>query len=652
MSHQVPSTDALRSFATLCETFGVSDAAAAGSPTATIRPGLEPRPSVSERDSVEDERLGLATLTLDGDNDGSPSADIQLQGIIGQGGMGVVQSALQRSLQREVAVKQLLPHSTQARHIQGLIREARVTGQLEHPNIVPVHALGLDRLGRPVLVMKRISGTAWSQMIRDPKDPAWESVSVDRLRWHLQILVRVCHAIEFAHDRGVVHRDIKPENVMIGAYGEVYVLDWGIALRLVEDHTADTAKAAGTPAYMAPEQVGGGQITRLTDLYLLGATLHEILTGRPRHAGESVLQVMLAASASAPVEFEVGVPRELAAIAARATAAAPAERHPSVQALREALQNFLEHMTSSELAQTAFERLEALDAQIHGPREPEGAAPSGASRDELYRLFAECRFGFQQALRVWPGNDRAVEGLERALGLVASVELDAHNLRGAEIALAQMRAPAPELRERLEQLGRTAAAGQARLAELESLEAERDPRVSARGRAIFVAGACLLLVTMGFGISLAAQADAMAMTWPPMVAIAGSCYGLFGASMLILRKRVRWTIVNQRAAAVGAAVLASLLLMRLVGWAIGLRIYQEFIVELVIIFVQITYVSISLDRRMLAALPPYALACLPALLWPALIVPAYIVATSTLLLTVAWIWYRGGLPPSPDQGPG
>src|SRR5262249_2783401 len=156
----------------------------------------------------------------------------------------------------------------------GLLTEAVITGSLEHPSIVPVHALGCDDAGRPVLVMKRIEGVCWRGMARDEHPPGWAAIDAaggGRRTAHVANLMAVCNAMHFAHRRGVVHRDLKPGNVMIGSYGEVYVVDWGIAARI--EAGPSPVALVGTPAYMAPEMVWGEahRVDARTDVYLLGA---------------------------------------------------------------------------------------------------------------------------------------------------------------------------------------------------------------------------------------------------------------------------------------------------------------------------------------------------------------------------------------------
>src|SRR5204863_2462534 len=138
-------------------------------------------------------------------------------GRLGEGGMGTVDRALQRSLGREVAIKRVRDRRAGDGAVRALLAEARVAGSLEHPNVVPIHALGRDAGGDPALVMKRVEGVSWSALIHDPAHPRWSDLPRDRLRWHLETLMQVCNAIELAHSRGIIHRDLKPNNVMIGS---------------------------------------------------------------------------------------------------------------------------------------------------------------------------------------------------------------------------------------------------------------------------------------------------------------------------------------------------------------------------------------------------------------------------------------------------
>ena len=215
-----------------------------------------------------------------------PVHDLELHETIGEGGMGLVRSATQHALRRQVAVKTLKPDVETGEATNTLLHEALVTGRLEHPNVVPIYTLGETEHGAPIIVMKRITGVSWLQCIQNPQ-AAPDFRPDDPLGWHLDIFEEVCLATHFAHSREIIHRDIKPENVMVGAFGEVYLLDWGVAVTVEEDksgpllHVTEATGICGTPMYMAPEMAAGEshRIGPRSDVYLLGATL---LGERPR----------------------------------------------------------------------------------------------------------------------------------------------------------------------------------------------------------------------------------------------------------------------------------------------------------------------------------------------------------------------------------
>ncbi|MDQ3340899.1 MAG: protein kinase [Myxococcota bacterium] len=197
---------------------------------------------------------------------------------IGRGGMGEVFLARDIPIGREVAIKRMRSPNASERSVARFVREARIQARLDHPAIVPVHELGLDPQGLPYIVMKHLSGLTMRAVLGRDVPP-------QRL---LRAFVDVCFAVEYAHARGVVHRDLKPENIMLGDFGEVYVLDWGVAQVLGNDNIdaghdgagEDEAGAViGTPEYMAPEQGRGDVVDARADVYSLGRILFELLTG-------------------------------------------------------------------------------------------------------------------------------------------------------------------------------------------------------------------------------------------------------------------------------------------------------------------------------------------------------------------------------------
>ncbi|MBL8933652.1 MAG: serine/threonine protein kinase, partial [Archangium sp.] len=236
------------------------------------------------------------------------------EGLLGRGGMGVVRLSTQQSLNRKVAVKSLRPDRAGESEIEALVAEAWRTGRLEHPNILPVYSLRLLPDGQPELVMKRIEGRSWSEELR--ANPVFVDSTLRResLSRHLLVLGQVCHALHFAHARGLVHRDVKPDNVMLGAFGEVYLVDWGIATA-----PGPARGLAGTPAYAAPEMLGGdGVLSAATDVYLLGAVLFEVLTGQPPHLRATPSEVLASILQSEP-QLSPSVPRELTSFDAACT---------------------------------------------------------------------------------------------------------------------------------------------------------------------------------------------------------------------------------------------------------------------------------------------------------------------------------------------
>ncbi|HEU4404157.1 MAG TPA: serine/threonine-protein kinase [Polyangiaceae bacterium] len=285
----------------------------------------------------------------------------EARGVLGEGGVGEVRSCRDRLVGREVALKVLRPgtaESAEAR--ERFVREARVQGQLEHPAVVPVYDLGLAPGGEAYFTMRRVRGKTLDEIVRAlaAGDPAVrEKYTRRRL---LTALLRVCLAIDFAHRRGVLHRDLKPANVILGDFGEVYVLDWGLAKVAgaddpafeplddpVSGHTLQGAML-GTPGYMAPEQVRGEneRLDGRADVYALGAILFEIVALMPLHDASSVREVLgstlFGVEARPSKRGRADVPPELEAICVRATALDPAERYPTARALSDDLERFLD----------------------------------------------------------------------------------------------------------------------------------------------------------------------------------------------------------------------------------------------------------------------------------------------------------------------
>ena len=379
-----------------------------------------------------------------------PATGYELLQEIGRGGMGVVFRPLQASLRREIAIKVVRPDAASPETESSFLSEAMVTGLLDHPNIVPVYDLAPSPEGGVRLAMKLVGGTSWKALLH-PKGPdqTRRAALVD-LSGHLQILISVCNAVAFAHSKGIVHRDLKPENVMVGDFGEVLVMDWGLAVDVTTPHDPDRqlphrseiSGPAGTPCYMAPElaEGRGADVGPWTDIYLLGAILHEIVTGRAPHRSDTLLGVLKSAVTSDPPQFPPDAPRELQAICRRAMSRDPATRYPTVAEFHSRLREFLEHRESTRLAARAEEILEACVASSR--------STAAEARHTLYRDFAESVAGFRQARTLWEGNRQALEGERRARLAFATAACDAGDLGLAEAQVLDLEG-ADALRERL-----------------------------------------------------------------------------------------------------------------------------------------------------------------------------------------------------------
>ena len=280
--------------------------------------------------------------------------------VVATGGMGVVRAVEDPLLQRLQAQKALKPESASEPAMQAaLLREARLMGALEHPAVVPVHAVALDARGQLCFTMKLVQGTSLAARLRAAAPDLVRDR--DRLLDLVDVVVKVCDALAYAHARGVVHCDVKASNVMLGEHGQVYLMDWGVArvlddrggtlpvsLRSPPPQDSETVLAvSGSPAYASPEQARGEswRIGPRTDVFLVGAMIYEILAGCPVNQAVSSIAALERASRgeiTPPGEIApgAGIPVELERIAMKALAFDPDERYADVTALRDDLVRF------------------------------------------------------------------------------------------------------------------------------------------------------------------------------------------------------------------------------------------------------------------------------------------------------------------------
>jgi len=458
--------------------------------------------------------------------------DFVLTTRLGEGGMGLVWLARQTSLDRDVAIKELRGEISSPATSRALLIEARATGALEHPNIVPVHALGVDERGSPLLVMKRVEGATLADLLADDEHVAWKDLETrhgDRLAAIIDVLARVADALHFAHVRGYVHRDVKPENVMIGNFGEVYLLDWGLALRLdaISDEERASIAIVGTPGFMAPEMVMGRieGITSRTDVYLLGATLHAALTKKPRHTGTNLRQVLVNAVESEPVQYDASVPAGLAVLCNRATSADPAKRPASAAAFREALVEYVLHRGSQRLAAEALERLDGL----RGASASEGERPT--QDPDAAAALVECRFAFTQALRDWPMNPIAKTGLRACMRLMIDAELRRKSPEAAFELARQLDPPDPDVAARIDRVRAEVAESRRFEDAARREEHERDRTVGARLGVFIQSGLILAILALG---SLGTWSRVVAGGHPPATGILGWSAGVLVVAVVTL----------------------------------------------------------------------------------------------------------------------
>jgi serine/threonine protein kinase len=332
--------------------------------------------------------------------------------VLGAGGMGEVRLTSDLWIGRDVAMKVVRSGAGSAADARGrFLREARLQGQLEHPSVVPVYDLGRTPAGEAFFTMKRVGGHTLERILVGLVEGDREMTAAYTRRRLLSAMSQVCLAVAYAHSRGVVHRDLKPANVMLGDFGEVYVLDWGVAkIAGAAEVTGDAISGdkdgvktragaiVGTPGYMSPEQARGEVegVGPASDVYALGAMLFEAILLEPLHTGTS--PHALVASSQRPMDPPsrrkpaADVPPELDAICARATALAPEDRYPSARALHEAIERYLDGERDAE------RRRQLSSAHVEKARQALARASAGGPDAEKHRAEGVRELGRAVAL--------------------------------------------------------------------------------------------------------------------------------------------------------------------------------------------------------------------------------------------------------------
>ena len=413
-------------------------------------------------------------------------------GPLGVGGMGEVRRVLDRELNRTMAMK--IIKRSQLKRPQALARfveEAQCSAQLQHPGIVPVHELGSLPDGRVYFTMREVRGRTLAEVIVEvhaARTTRWEtSASGWSFRRLIGAFLRVCEAVAFAHSRGVIHRDLKPQNIMLGAHGEVLVLDWGLARILgsdgrppapedelvTTDRSADESmrtrvgQVAGTPAYMPPEQARGDvdQIGTVSDVYALGAVLHHILRGRPPYQGGGLgaLELVLAGPPEPLDASRLDVPEELVQLCRRAMARDPAERFAETITLAEEVRAWLDGVRRRDLALEHVRTARAL------------APEADAARARAVELRREAEALLEGVPR-WASEEAKAEGwrrLDEATALERQAELQELRLERGLYAALRIEPELAEAHEALAQRLRVAHAAAEQARDLDTVERTR-----------------------------------------------------------------------------------------------------------------------------------------------------------------------------------
>jgi serine/threonine-protein kinase len=541
---------------------------------------------------------------------------LDLDRVIGKGGQGTVRAGRQRALRRAVAVKHTDEYSPDDDRV-ALVHEAWLTGALEHPNIVPIHDLQVVD-GEPHVVMKHLDGVPWSDLI-GREDVVQARFGLDLFTWNLRTLVTVCHAVGFAHSRGILHLDLKPANVMVGDFGEVWVVDWGIATR-VEDAVVE--EVFGTPAYMAPEMTQpGARVSVATDVYLLGALLHHIVLGRAPRTGRSAAEVL--ARVLQPTAIPDDAP--MVGLLRQTLALDPDQRPASAADVRRAVERFLEHQGAFELARRASEQLVELTRRIG----------EDAPRVEVYNLFGACRFGFEESLRSHPDNPLAVEGRREALALMVRYELDAGDDRAAELLLDVVEEPPDALLARFQAVRDSRRSARARLARIRE---DEDVGTGWQARAAIALAVSGVFVATPVGTSLLGIPQG----YLREVGIAGSTFVLVLALFVVLH---RWLVRSRisRVLVAGAALGPSLVVLMHVGcWLAGMDSELAGTLELFVYFVIATVATVLVEVRLAPSALGYLVAYYLAMAWSGSTLLWMNLANLLLFCNVFVVWVPAG----------
>ncbi len=581
-----------------------------------------------------DDRLADTTIAATTDwTAAHTESGVEVNEPIGAGGMAQVLAGRQRSLQRSVAIKRVLPGRASEQADLVLLREALITGAIEHPNVVPVYDVCRDENGAALMVMKRVHGQPWDEALRDRPAPGDEAAFDRYLDRHVDVLIQVCHAVHYAHSRGIVHLDIKPANVLLGSYGETHLADWGIAAAVGEDpdgrfpRVSQYSGIVGTPAYMAPEMARGDtdSITARTDVYLLGATLYEVLSGMAPHDADTVEDALMSANTAGQDPLPAHVPTGLATVCRRALQLDRDDRYETAAALRLALEDYRRHRASLRLCESADEHLERLQRLID----------DGADEAVIDRVFAECRFAFRHARIVWPGNPPARRGLQRVLQVRIDHLLSRGDAAGARRLVSELPDEDPDRAALIE------AAEAARAEERAALEAhqqEWDAAIGAKTRqrvllalaVVWSAQPIVHAVLVDLGL---ARLDLAARWWT------AAAFALFAAGCIVVARRIAVSTAFNRMMLIALTAAAGwIALARLIDALQPIAVQATMVRDLLAFAVINFFAALEVDRRLLIVPVIYVLGALVCVAFPARVLYVNGVSHALALGRIYQVW--------------
>jgi serine/threonine-protein kinase len=597
---------------------------------ADFDPTLSRVPSHRRRGS-----LGVGAVTQTG---------VRLEGTIGEGGMATVHAGVQMSLDRVVAIK--VRKTDLDANTLDILHEAWLTSALEHPNIVPIYDLSLDEAGEPMVVMRRIEGTEWGALFQKPDVVCRDFGVADAMEWHLRVFLQVCNAVHYAHSMGVVHRDIKPANIMVGVHGQVYLLDWGIAIgrtgplaAKLKKFSADS-EPAGTPSYLAPEMLSGEAecIDERTDVYLLAATLYDLLTGHPPHRGANLEEVLNSVT-DAAVVIPDDLPCELQSILTRCLAEDPEDRFATVDQLRRSVDTYLSHRSSYKLELLAGEHLETLQEAFDTHK-----LDNSLGRVKLYKLYSMCRAEYRAALQLWEQNPSALAGLLTATQAMIAGEIEHGTPRAATALLSELDDPPDDLVRQVEKAQHAEGLEHDDMRDMASKARKWRSAEGARLRVITV-----MLFGFSFGIySIYALRISFA------VSLAVDVIGLIGLAIYwaITRKLGVLNAFNSRAIAILGIVFVIQMLRKILAPALDIPSDQVMTYDGLVFACVLSAAAASFEAKLWPASVFYFATHIFALAYPADAGLAYGLSHMVLGLNTGWIWWpRGRVGTSIEAGP-